>query len=277
MRTPGILNVIDFTARDGWFNMALDYHLFSLCESGLDEAFLRLYAWDPPALSLGFHEHARIVDTEAAGRDGVDVVRRPTGGRVVLHKSDLTYTVVLPMAPAGGAGGGPAGVAGIYRLVSECIVRGLNTIGPELAIDRGKVRAGLDGSKPCFASTSRYEITHRGRKVVGSAQRVGRRSVLQHGSIPVGTGYLDVVEYLKGVNRGRLRDEVQKSTTCLERVAGGKVNIREIAQDLREAFAAGLSLQPTHKYADIYLEDITRLNESLVRGAYPVTYGDKIT
>ena len=270
MRPSGTLNVIDFTARDGLFNMALDYHLFSLCEGGVDEAFLRFYTWNPPALSLGFHEPAGIIDEAAARREGVHVVRRPTGGRVVLHKNDLTYAVVLPLAFAGD---GP----GAYRLVSECIVEGLRSFCPGLRIDKGRARAPGDGAKPCFASTSRYEVTHRERKVVGSAQRVGRRSVLQHGSMPVGREYLEVADYLVGVDAESLRRRVAESTTCLEEAAGKSVRIGEIVQSLRSAFTRGLGLGIEVWEPADYAKDISRLAETLKTGEYPVTHEDKIT
>jgi len=269
---PGIVNIIDFTSRDGWFNMALDYHLFGLCESGCDDAFLRFYTWRPPALSLGFHEPERIIAAGAAREDGIDIVRRPTGGRVVLHKNDLTYTVVLPTAAAPGCGTGD-----IYLRISECIVEGLRPLGADLGIDRGKARGSLEGARPCFASTSRYEITHGGRKVVGSAQRVGRRSVLQHGSIPVGTDYLEIARYLNGVDPLKLRSEVGASTICLEEIAGGSVNIGETVQSLRSAFTRGLGLRDVSIDPAIYMEGMSGLSESLKRGEYPVTYTDKIT
>ncbi len=272
MRTSGAIKLIDFTARDGWFNMALDYHLFSLCEAGCGDAFVRFYAWKPPALSLGFHEPERIIDAGAAREDGIDMVRRPTGGRVVLHKNDLTYTVVLPMAAAPGCG-----TADVYLRLSECLVEGLRCLGPDLSIDRGKTRASLAGARPCFASTSRYEITHGGRKVVGSAQRVGRLSVLQHGSIPVGADYLEIVKYLRGVDRERLRGEIEASTTCLEEMAGGPVNIGEIAQSLRGAFTRGLGLKAVDADLAGLVLGASRLSESMKRGEYPVTYADKIT
>jgi lipoate-protein ligase A len=276
--SPRVLQVVDFTAREALFNMALDYHLFSLCESGSEEAYLRFYTWKPPALSLGYHEPERIVDSAAAREDGIEVVRRPTGGRVVLHKNDLTYCVVLPLSalPAC-SGSGAAGVTEIYRRISECLVEGLLPLSADLGIDRGKTRGPVEGARPCFASTSRYEITHRGRKVVGSAQRVGRRSVLQHGSIPVGRDYLEIGKYLNGVKREHMREEVQKATTCLEDIAGGEVKIGEIAQFLRASFARGFNLKDADICPDIYIEALTSVMASLERGEYPVTCEDKIT
>jgi lipoate-protein ligase A len=272
VKTRGNINIIDFTSRDGWFNMALDYHLFGLCEAGCDDAFLRFYTWKPPALSLGFHEPERIIAAGAAREDGIDIVRRPTGGRVVLHKNDLTYAVVLPAEAAPGCGTGDA-----YLRISECLVEGLRPLSADLRIDRGRVRGSLEGARPCFASTSRYEITHGGRKVVGSAQRMGRRSVLQHGSIPVGSDYLEIADYLNGVDPERLRREVAGSTTCLEEIAGGGVNIGEIAQSLASAFTSGLGLRGVHMSPERYMEGTTELGEALRRGEYPVTYADKIT
>ncbi len=274
MKPKAVLNAMSFTARDGWFNMALDSHLFSVCEAGAGEAYLRLYTWKPPALSLGFHEPLRVIDREAAVRDGVDIVRRPTGGRVVLHKNDLTYAIVLPFALAGGEG--TSNVTDIYRRVSGCIVEGLRPLGATLVVDRGRTRAAR-GARPCFASTSRYEITYGGRKVIGSAQRVGRRCVLQHGSIPVGTDYLDIAKYLRGVDGDIMRQKVSKSATCLENIVPGGVNIGEIVQHMRETFARGLNLRLADLDADIYSEEIAVLRESLKRGECPVTYDHKIT
>jgi lipoate-protein ligase A len=282
VKAPGVINVLDFTSRDAVFNMALDYHLFGLCESGAGDAFLRFYIWRPPALSLGYHEPARIVDEDAAREDGIEVVRRPTGGRVVLHKNDLTYAIVLPMnaLPACGSardGGGPHGATGIFMRISECIVEGLKPVSSGLRIDRGRARGGPEGARPCFASTSRYEITHGGRKVVGSAQRVGRRCVLQHGSIPVGADYLEIGRYLCGADRETLRAEVGRTTTCLEEMAGGAVNICEIVQSLRASFARGLNLRATDECADNYTGGVEALSERVRMGEYPVTGEDKIT
>jgi len=271
------IKVIGFTSREGIFNMALDYHLFHLCESGSDDAFLRLYTWTPPALSLGRNEPRRIVDTDAARRDGIDVVRRPTGGRVVLHKNDLTYTLVLPFSAVAGRPAGRPVFADVYRRISECIVEALRPLSAELTIERGRTRGGPGSARPCFASTSRYEITHRGRKVVGSAQRVGRRSVLQHGSIPVGRDYLEVSRYLAAADRERIGREVAAATTCLEEIAGCGVDVREAAGLLRDSFAAGFDLRAEDVSAGRYEGALAPLVESLGRGEHPVSCEDNIT
>ena len=264
MKVRGCLKILEFGAWDGRYNMALDSHLFSLCEEGCADAFLRFYTWEPPALSLGFHESGDVVAADAALAAGLDVVRRPTGGRAVLHGNDLTYCVVLPL-------GEGVGVTEVYSTVSACIVEGLGSLGGELQIERGKARGAAAGARPCFASTSRYEVTCGGRKVVGSAQRAGRRSVLQHGSIPVGKEYMDIVRYLRVGDGQDLRRRLEEGTTCLEEMAGAAVNIGEIMQHMREAFIRKLGLRPLYVRAEQIVGDLPGLNCDLREGSHPLS------
>ena len=198
---PKRFRLIGYACLEGRLNMEMDRNLLAACEAKPEYGFLRFYTWAGPTLSMGRLEPEDAVDRAAAERDGVPIVKRPTGGRVVLHGDDLTYTVVIPK-PAG------AGLQETYNLISEILVDGLSSMGAVLDIERGKTgRSGMV-QRPCFASVSRYEVTHAGRKVVGSAQRVGERAVLQHGSIPLGHGYLRVVDfmYVSPADRKRLRD-----------------------------------------------------------------------
>jgi lipoate-protein ligase A len=228
-------SLVEFTCLDGHANMAVDRAMFDMCESDPESASVRFYTWAGPTLSMGHFEPQDAVDMAAARADGVPVVRRPTGGRVVLHGDDLTYTVVLP-------GDGHAAAQEIYRLVSQVLVGGLATLGARLDIKRGRTGRSSVLRKPCFASVSRHEVTHRGRKVVGSAQRRGRRAVLQHGSIPLGPGYMDVVKYMKlavPVRRDLAR-EMAAGTACLADVLGRVVDPAEVALALGSAFRSEL-------------------------------------
>lgn len=212
--------------------MAVDCRLLGLGEETPGSVFIRFYAWSGPTLSLGRFEPADAVDRDAAQRDGVAIVRRPTGGRVVLHGDDLTYTAVLPKREG-------RGLQETYGLISEILVDGLMSLGARLDIERGKPGGPRVAQKPCFASVSRHEVTYRGRKVVGSAQRIGDRAVLQHGSIPLGRGYLKVTEYMNVSPRDRegLRSEMRGRTCCLEDVVGRQVGPEEAAAALGAAFA----------------------------------------
>lgn len=158
----------------GAVNMAWDHTL--ALEAPADVGILRLYEWARPTLSLGRHEPARgIYDPGKLDRRGVDVVRRPTGGRAVLHHRELTYAVIAPIRPLGG-------VRAAYRTLNRALATGLARLGaPVTLASNGPVAAPDAG--PCFREPAPGEVMAAGRKLVGSAQvRFGDR-LLQHGSI----------------------------------------------------------------------------------------------
>jgi lipoate-protein ligase A len=228
------LRPIEFVTADAYVNMALDLHLFEMCEAGSPDGFLRFYAWSGVALSLGLHEPMEAVDSNRCDEDGVWVVRRPTGGRMVLHGDDLTYAIVLPRE-------GFAGLSDAYKEISGCITRGLASLGAKLDFERGNPAKFEAGLKPCFASASRFEITDQGRKVVGSAQKIGARAILQHGSIPLGRDYLKVTEYMAAPTdaRQKLHRELAEKTRCLEDLLGASISAAQVAEHLSWAFYDG--------------------------------------
>jgi lipoyl(octanoyl) transferase len=159
----------------GHVNMARDHALTLFL--GTDEGVLRLYRWDPPAVSFGRNEPSRgLYSQEAASGEGVSLVRRPTGGRAVLHHQELTYCLVF----GAGCFGGPRRS---YRLINQGLLLGLRSLGAgaELAVGTGPALPPDAG--PCFRAPAEGEVTALGRKLVGSAQvRLGDR-ILQHGSL----------------------------------------------------------------------------------------------
>jgi len=164
---------------EGIRNMAVDHALAR--ERRPDEATFRIYEWKRPTISFGRNEPARgLYDVEAARREGVRFVRRPTGGRAVLHDRELTYAVVAPLRAWGG-------LRAAYRSINSALVDGLEALGAGVEL----ARAPDDGptplsAGPCFQRPAEGEVVARGRKLVGSAQaRVGD-SLLQHGSLILG-------------------------------------------------------------------------------------------
>jgi lipoyl(octanoyl) transferase len=145
-----------------------------------DSAVLRLYRWERPTLSLGRNEPARgRYDPEAARARGIDIVRRPTGGRAVLHWRELTYAVAAPARALGGP-------RRAYRLVHEILAQALVSLGVPAEIAPDPSLATPVDAGACFAAPVGGEIVAAGRKLVGSAQlRVGD-VLLQHGSILLG-------------------------------------------------------------------------------------------
>jgi len=228
------LGVVPFASHNASYNMALDIHLLASCEQDPHRAFIRFYTWSPAALSLGLLEPADAVDRKRAAADGIDLIRRPTGGRVVLHKRDLTYTVVVPI-------GRQATVTEVYLYIAECMVAGLATLGARVELARGSIAGSTARRKPCFLSAARHEVVHSGRKLLGSAQRLGRGAVLQHGSLPIGRDYLLVVDYLDcgADERAALRDQMLEASTCLEDIVGRTLEPDRVASRLLDAFVAG--------------------------------------
>ena len=244
---------IDAGARTGAFHMAQDEMLArslerSGCASGEADAppgdeeplqALRLYRWQPWAISLGHNQPADTIDLERCRRDGIDVVRRPTGGRAILHAEELTYCVAMYA--------GRKSVMAVYNDISRALVRGLGLLGVEATLQRSQPDFGAayrDASSiPCFTSSARYEIEHRGRKLVGSAQRRfsggSQDVVLQHGSILCGGAHRRLADYLRvpeAQTLGRIRTELSEKTADLGEILGRPVAADEVLACVRRGF-----------------------------------------
>lgn len=172
---PARWRVVSHGALFGARNMAVDHALAEELRSG--EGVLRLYRWDRPTLSFGRNEPARgLYDEEAARQAGAAFVRRPTGGRVVLHHQELTYAVAVRVGALGG-------LRETYRVVNRALATALQRLGAPVGLAAApSVSVGPDAG-PCFDAPAEGEVEAAGQKLVGSAQvRVGR-TILQHGSI----------------------------------------------------------------------------------------------
>lgn len=161
------------------FNMALDAALLAC---GGPPA-LRLYAWEPPALSLGWFQPASAFAAAAAAAPGLVLVRRPTGGGAIHHDRELTFAI----AAEAGRDGYPAGAVEAYRWVHAVLARALAAVGAVVR-EHGGARLSTrprDGTL-CFHDHTALDLVDAaGRKLAGSAQRrVGAR-VLHHGSLPL--------------------------------------------------------------------------------------------
>ena len=164
----------DLAGRPGWQNMAIDQAMLDRARAG--ERWLRLYRWAPHCLSFGRHEPAlQRYDRPKIGELGLDVVRRPTGGRAVWHAEELTYALAVP-----GDALGPRRQA--YEEIHRMLLAALLRLGAPAELAPARRAAGLDAGS-CFASPAGGEILIGGRKAVGSAQLREGTGLLQHGSI----------------------------------------------------------------------------------------------
>lgn len=172
--------VINTTPLPGTTNMAVDEYLF-LSLPATPHTVLRFYTWRVPTVSLGRGQDiARALDLDACRQLGVEVVRRITGGKLVLHHQEITYSLCSNDLSIF-----PDTLSGSYRLISLGLMEGLKALGllPELASSTEKSYS--RGSLPCFAQPAQNEVTVGGRKIIGSAQRRWGSRFLQHGSIPL--------------------------------------------------------------------------------------------
>lgn len=233
--------IIDPPDGAAW-NMAVDEALLRAAERGTSGPVLRLYRWEPAAVSLGyFQEWGRAVNEAACREAGIDIVRRPTGGRAVFHHREVTYSVVLP---PGHPMAGQTVMEG-YRRISEALQAGLARLGIAAVLARpaaspaGEGREALAGA--CFDSASRYELEWNGRKVVGSAQlRRASGAVLQHGSIPLEFDVELTARVLAPGGRGArfLALILAERAGSLSQALGRPVEFDEAAPAIAEGFAA---------------------------------------
>jgi lipoyl(octanoyl) transferase len=177
--------------------MAIDQALLESVQAGA-RPVLRLYTWEPACLSLGRNQHARgLYDPDRLAEAAVDVVRRPTGGLAVLHDRELTYCVLAPADLLGGA-------RASYRLINEALVDGLRgmCVQAEVALSGAALDPRRNAADPCFQAPAGGEVVVAGRKLVGSAQRCERRTILQHGSILLGGSQAAVLGLLQRPGQG---------------------------------------------------------------------------
>jgi lipoate-protein ligase A len=168
----------------GAMNMALDEALLHAVANGDSLPVLRFYRWLPATVTLGYAQSVVTdLDREACLQAGLDVVRRSTGGRAVLHDHEVTYSVIAPLNTSVFG----RSVLDCYRVISEILQKTLAQLGLPAELVPGKSRGGhLNAMKAvCFSAPSQYELVIDGRKVAGSAQKRFGQTFLQHGSIPI--------------------------------------------------------------------------------------------
>ena len=238
---PATWRLLNTGYADGATNMAVDEAILLAVAEGEAPPTLRFYGWRPPCLSIGYNQSAEEVDVGRCRERGVDFVRRPTGGRAVLHTDELTYSLVAPRDEPRVAGG----VIESYRRLSLGLIAGLRALG--VAAVQADVRQIGDGEKPaaCFHAPSAYEVAVGGRKLVGSAQVRRWGCVLQHGSLPLAGDVARILDFLRVPEwrREELKRELRGRAISLGEALGRAVPFEEAARALAEGFAQALNLR----------------------------------
>jgi lipoate-protein ligase A len=212
--------------------MAADEGLLAAASRGPADPVLRLYTWDPSAVSIGkFQDEGRSCRRAECERRGIDIVRRATGGRSVLHYRELTYSIIArtddPLFPNE--------ILGTYKVIAQGLLAGLQRLGvPAELVSRsgrhaGKVRP-FSREPACFSSPSWFEVVARGRKIAGSAQRRISGAFLQHGSV--------LIEYDPDLEAAVIPGGGQAGVvTCIRDELGRAVAVDEVKHALLKGFA----------------------------------------
>jgi lipoyl(octanoyl) transferase len=230
-----IWRYIESGFNSGKFNM--DYDM-ELVKNFSDSPILRVYQWEPYCISLGANQDFNSVDQEKINADGFDIVKRPTGGRAILHAEELTYSVVYPIS-------NEKSPKQVYREINLALKNGLINYNPLL----GKIE--LEHTQPhfpsfykdaksalCFAVSAMNELNYEGKKVAGSAQRKIGNIILQHGSILCGSLHKKIIDYLN-LPTGKveeIRNEIEQTTTELEAILNEKISYTKLSQALKTGF-----------------------------------------
>ena len=226
--------------QDGATNMAIDEAITEAVRSGDTLPTLRFYQWTPACLSLGRMQAAATVDFVRCAARGWDVVRRSSGGRAVLHEHELTYSVIARDDEPRVAGG----IMQSYQHLSDGLLNGLLRLG--LTPDQTLTRPSRDAEKGpiCFDVPAAYEITHGGRKLVGSAQKRSRDIVLQHGAIPLRGDVSRIVDALAmdAEERELERARVSSLATTIEAELGTEIGTQAVIRHLVGGFAEVLNI-----------------------------------
>lgn len=188
-----VWRLIESGTSNAFYNMALDEAVAAGLRKGQSPPVLRFYAWDRPSVSIGRFQKAGDLDLRYCRQRDIPVVRRPTGGRGILHGHELTYSFSAKTKDGSFEGG----LLDSYRKLSAAFSRALSMLGlsPETRGGNGPRRQEnrpRQQSPLCFQSTSYGEITLDGAKVIGSAQKRWPDGLLQQGSIPYSTDYREL-------------------------------------------------------------------------------------
>ena len=225
----------------GAWNMALDEAILEHIGRGDSAVTLRLYAWDPPCLSIGHAQPFADVDLTRLRERGWEVVRRATGGRAILHTDEITYSVIAPNDEPRLAGT----VLESYNRLAQALLLAVKELELPVEMKEGKANNGSVPNPVCFEVPSTYEITVAGKKLIGSAQARKKEGVLQHGSLPlVGdlTRICQALVFESEAARESASKRLLERATTVESALGRQVSWEAAAQAFIHAFETQLGL-----------------------------------
>lgn len=263
--------------RDPAYNMAVDEAILIAHSEGRVPPTVRFYGWDPATLSIGYFQKAEEeVDFGQVEQQGVGFVRRPTGGRAVLHDKELTYSIIVSESYPDM----PRRVNESYRVLSQGLLQGFRNIGLQaemvsLASEEEKAKYASSGSAACFDSPSWYELVVEGRKIAGSAQTRQKGVILQHGSILLDLDADQLFSLLRFPSE-RVKERLRRSfdgkavaiNDLVKLVDRPPVELSQAVEAFHEGFEQGMDIQ-------LEASDITSYEQELVEQLMQEKYGHR--
>ncbi|MFM1653046.1 biotin/lipoate A/B protein ligase family protein [Brevibacillus sp. B_LB10_24] len=251
-------------------NMAVDEAILISHSEGKVPPTVRFYTWEPATLSIGyFQKAAKEIDLDAVKGSGLGFVRRPTGGRAVLHDKELTYSVIVSESHPKM----PSGVTEAYKVISLGLLHGFQELGLQaemvsLASEEEKEKYSSPGSSACFDSPSWYELVVEGKKVAGSAQTRQKGVILQHGSILLDMDVellFSLLHFPSDRVKQRMMDSFRQKAVTINEVSPHPVGLAEAVDAFYRGFASGLEVSLEKQELT---PDETALAEELARTRY---------
>lgn len=248
--------VLPFQRFNGFENMAIDEAIFKESQKKDVPPTLRFYSWERDTVSMGYFQDAnREVKLDYCRENCIDVVRRPTGGKAVLHENDLTYSVVARESNPHFS----SDIMETYRTISECLIGGLSRIGiGAYMMESGRryEKGVMDAC--CFSVPSQYELLVKERKICGSAQVRAKGAFLQHGSILIDTNPEHTFSAISigGSNAEGALERLRASVTCIRDNIGDGFTIAKLCEGISKTFEERLNVK-------LVSGELTREEESL--------------
>jgi len=226
---PAAMLILDST-ESAWFNMAADDYLADQLAPVSGFTFIRFYQWANPTVSLGCFQSELVIDRQECIDRKWEIVRRPTGGRALLHWGDISYSVTIP-----GEGDRLIALKQIYSLVANAFVTAFQQLGIPADIGApGSYRTGgtvSTGTRLCLDTHTRGEVTVNGQKIAAAAQKLYLKSALQHGSVPL-TGDTGAIAYvtagIENSRREQLAQRIRRSATTVETAANRLLSSQQL-------------------------------------------------
>ncbi|KLO22927.1 lipoate--protein ligase family protein [Marinitoga sp. 1155] len=227
-----MIRLIVDTYHMGSWNMACDLSIAKHVGKGIQPTTIRLYGWTLPTLSLGRFQKIEDIDIDYLRNNNIDIVRRPTGGRAVLHNKEITYLFSAatkhPLLPDN--------VVGSYKVIAEALRKSLEILKIHCDVEKNKNKH--LNTPACYDAPSIYEITVDKKKFIGSAQYRNENYILQHGSIPLSFPLKNYVNSFKlsQEKKEKLYNHLEKKVIDIKSILNKEISFEELAEALKYGF-----------------------------------------